>query len=70
MAIDRSAKFITMPGEIESTGLDIPKSLKPIVTNAPQDAQEIEGYLSTLVQEGKITADEVTFLIDSGALQN
>lgn len=70
MAIDRSAKFITVPGEIESTGLSIPKSLKPIVTNAPQEDKAIEDYLSELVKVGKITADELTFLIDSGALQN
>lgn len=68
MAVDRSAKFVTMPGEIEDTGLSIPDSLKPIVANAPQDDQAIEGYLSDLVRAGKITTDDATFLIDSGAL--
>jgi len=70
MAVDRRDKFITAPGEIESTGLSIPNSLKSIVANAPQDDQAIDGYLSRLIKAGTITTDEATFLMDSGALQN
>jgi len=69
--VDRRDKFITASGEIESTGLSIPNSLKSVVTNAPKgDQASIENYLSNLVRTGKITTDEATFLIDSGALQN
>lgn len=72
MAIDRKAKFTTMsPDEIEvSEGISIPKSLKPVVANAPKEERAIGQYLKDLVGSGKITTDDVTFLIDSGALQN
>lgn len=70
MAIDRKAKFTTMsPDEIKvSEKISIPKSLKPIVANAPKDNQGISVYLADLVKTGKITTDDVTFLIESGAL--
>jgi hypothetical protein len=61
---DRKKMFEIKPLEIE------PDNLKSIVANAPQGDQAIEVYLSRLVRAGKITTDDVTFLIDSGALQN
>lgn len=72
MAIDRKAKFTTMdPDEIEvSEGISIPTKLKPVVANAPKDVMATNAYLSGLVKAGKITTDDVDFLIDSGALQN
>jgi hypothetical protein len=72
MVIDRKARFTTMsPDEITvSPGLSIPNSLEPIVSNAPKEKEAIDQYLKDLVADGKITTDDVTFLIDSGALQN
>lgn len=66
--VDRRDKFIAAPGSIEITGLSIPNSLKPVVANAPKDDEVIKVYLARLVKAGKITTDEATFLIDSGAL--
>jgi hypothetical protein len=61
---DRKKMFEIEPLEIE------PDKLKSIVANAPQGDQAIDVYLSGLVRAGKITPDDVTFLIDSGDLQN
>lgn len=72
MAIDRKAKFTTMsPDEIEvSEGISIPKNLKLIVANAPKGDKAIAVYLSGLVKAGKITTDDIDFLLGSGVLQN
>lgn len=69
MSTDRRNKFTTMPGEIESLGLSIPKRLKEIVDNVPRSPLDRETYLSNLVKTGTITTDDVEFLTDSGALQ-
>ncbi len=61
---DRMEMFEIEPLEIE------PDNLKSIITNAPKGDQAIREYLSGLVKTGKITTDDATFLIDSGALQN
>jgi hypothetical protein len=53
-----------------SDDINLPSSLKSVVSNAPQGDQAIGIYLSDLVKVGKITTDDVTFLIDSGVLQN
>lgn len=72
MAVDREAKFTTTsPDEIEVSGeISIPAKLKPVVANAPKNAEATDAYLARLVKAGKITTDDVDFLIDSGALQN
>lgn len=69
MVIDRREKFIAGEG-ITKEGLSIPKRLKSVVANAPTDQADTDAYLSGLVRAGQITTDDVTFLIDSGALQN
>jgi hypothetical protein len=53
-----------------SANVDLPDNLKSIVSDAPKGNQAIGAYLSRLVKTGKITTDDVTFLIESGALQN
>lgn len=53
-----------------SDTIDLPTDLKRVVDNAPQGDQAKAKYLQRLIKDGSITADDVTFLIESGALQN
>lgn len=55
---------------IISDDIDLPDNLKDIVDNAPKKDESIGQYLKDLVAAGTITTDDVTFLIESGALQN
>jgi len=60
---DRKEMFEIEPLEIE------PDNLKFVADNPPLDDQAIAVLLSGLVKEGKITTDDATFLINSGALK-
>lgn len=68
-----SAEFIYAieKGEIDGDIIsNIPDNLKDVISNAPQGSRAIGQYLKDLVANDTITTDDVTFLIDSGALQN
>lgn len=60
---DRKKMFTVEPLPLE----DIPDNLKAILSKTPDISPQ---YLKILVDNGKITTDDVIFLIDSGALQN
>ena len=51
-------------------GVSVPERLKPIVANAPKDNQDADQYLKDLVSRKVITVDDMTFLLESGALQS
>jgi hypothetical protein len=51
-----------------SETVSLPDDLKDVVSKAPQGDKAIGLYLRDLVVAGKITIDDVTFLIDSGVL--
>jgi hypothetical protein len=53
-----------------SPDIALPKNLKSIVAKAPKEDKDIGEYLKNLVADDTITIDEVTFLIETGVLQN
>ena len=52
-----------------SNEINLPDDLKKIVSEAPSGDQAIGRYLIDLVSDGKITTDDMIFIIDSGILQ-
>lgn len=68
-----TAEFIYAIETGEKSGdiiFDIPDKLQSVIDDAPSGDKAIGQYLKDLVADDTITTDDVTFLIDSGALQN
>lgn len=62
---------IEMKEENSDIIFDIPDKLQSVIDDAPPGGDKaIAQYLKNLVGNGTITTDDVTFLINSGALQN
>lgn len=61
---------IEMKEENSDIIFDIPDKLQSVIDDAPGGDKAIGQYLKNLVANDTITTDDVTFLIDSGALQN
>lgn len=65
----KTKRYLWQEGDFTiSAGVDLPPMLEAIVKKAPSDDQAKARYFKELLSANQITADDMTFLLESGVL--